>query len=134
MMSDIQVAQLATIVTSITTLLTLVGTSVWQSYTQARNRRWDQEDRERARAQQQLEAAARSSVTVAKIDENTQISREAFHGANGAKELIQQQAAHWQAKFDQLSTLMAETRLRVQHITRRGDAPPDPPAHRRAED
>jgi len=128
-MTDVWITQIALIVTSIVTLITLVITQVLSTNREARNRRWDQEDRERAREQMKREANDHTQTTVAKIDENTEISRSAFHEANGAKELLSKQQAQWQAKFDLLTTLVQETQVRMQHMTRRGDVP-----QRRSED
>lgn len=61
------------------------GVALWR---EARNRRWDLEDRALARQELNLKLAAYHVETTDKIDANTKVSENAFHEANDAKKLI----------------------------------------------
>lgn len=82
-------------------LITTISGFAYTLYRESRQRRWDLEDRARARKdlaatlvgheKAQIErAAAVKDVILDKIDENTQISREAFKEANDVNRKIEQ--------------------------------------------
>jgi hypothetical protein len=97
---ELPVSPIITLVLApIVTLLTLVVGFYWQAYRESRNRRWDHEDRERARKEQLDAAAARTLATVVAINGST----DAIHRSNSAKDIMAQQELRWQAQLDALS-------------------------------
>lgn len=112
-MDGTQVSVLVGVVTSIITLLTLIINIVNTNYKEARNRKWAQEDKEaierttRHKLKETEQAikfqfdelkllaeeiksagADRLKHIIAKVDENTEISKVAFKEANGINEKI----------------------------------------------
>lgn len=66
-----------------TVIITIVGFA-YQWFKDGRQRKWDMEDRKAARRK-----SDEANIKVLdKIDENTDISKQAFHEANSAKQLI----------------------------------------------
>jgi hypothetical protein len=80
-------------------LITTIAGFAYNLYREARNRRWDMEDRERARRElaQRVELATAKQATVATqhkdeilttIDRNTQMNEKALHAANDVNRRI----------------------------------------------
>lgn len=71
----------ATVGLIVTTVITTVGGWIWQGYKEARDRRWRIED---AKAKEGIAALAvdTKDTLVAKIDENTEMNRQALDAAN----------------------------------------------------
>jgi hypothetical protein len=90
-----------TAIAQLATLATLVVRFYFQDKKEIRQRAWDLEDRLRVAAAQRAVTTGQHQVTVAAIadastralgaiGENTDISKDAFHEANGAKAIIRE--------------------------------------------
>jgi hypothetical protein len=88
-----------TIVGQLVILVTTIAGFLYNIYRENRNRRWDIEDRERVRRdisekvdQSKRELASATLAThhtlIEKIDENTEVSKQAFHEANDVNQKI----------------------------------------------
>jgi hypothetical protein len=103
---------------------TVLGFSI-QLFREWRNRKWDLEDRERARKDLEVKVTAvaatakvANEAVMNKIDENTEISRGAFKEANNAYEA----ANHSKQQILELSRAIDQTyERRAAHYRRRAD-------------
>jgi hypothetical protein len=101
-------------------LITLAGFGL-QMWKESRNRKWDLEDRERARKELEMKvteaqqtAVVANEAVIQKIDENTEISRNAFKEANNTNQKLLELAHAIDQTYER----------RAVNLRRRADDPP----------
>lgn len=104
-------------------LLTTLAGLWFTNYRESRNRKWDLEDRKRAREEleakvEQVKVAtiSRQEVVLAKIAENTEISRTAFTEANNVNAKFMALANAINASYDRKAQNIRERAEDFKHI------------------